>query len=475
MKYTMTKFTKFASKYQPFLFSLPFVATAIMTNLNFLIGTLYAPNMLYTLINVTASAFILLWSCYTFLNLWKTNADTHKYLIKISLIALFFAACYCIAFLRYGFYSEMIRQAKGFILHGPSALIIGALLGIKKSESDFFDKAEYLSLATVLVMVNYVIMLYTNTSPFDSGGIGFLNYMHLSYAYMPILFILIIQIARGKTTFLFIKNKTKAAIVRLIFITAVWTLILGCATRGTILCVLVFMLLLGAYTAFSKLYKTTSLKTLVAAFVIIGLQFVTFTYIITPNGLNRLERVNKFTESIKEGDIETSQDAPFIKESGLDNPVNDLPLTYAVDLEKAGGPGEDERVWLVGVTIKDRFSIYTLAWKEALKRPLTGMGPFGFTAKYGNYPHNVILELFSDLGFIAGGLVLLFIIILLIKLFILSFNDNLCSFMLIFLLGYVGYLMISGTVWNHPSLIFATGYSLCRTGVKRAVLNNIGK
>ena len=96
-----------------------------------------------------------------------------------------------------------------------------------------------------------------------------------------------------------------------------------------------------------------------------------------------------------------------------------------------------------------------------MKSPLTGMGPFGFTEKYGSYPHNFILELLCELGLIIGGLALAFILYCFIKLLLNCRWDPAMGVILVFLCGYLVQLMVSGTVWAKPVVMFGIGYSLC--------------
>lgn len=466
----LKKLARTSERFEVYLYAIPFMLHVLMLNVHFLLGSLYKPNIIYTALNVLVAMAVFFWAAYTVLKLWMHEKPSRKYLMRLVPVLLFFTACYAIALARFGFYSGILMQAKPFILYASTAVLVGGLVGIKAGETDFFDKAEWFTLISIPVALNYVIMLFTNTSPYTNGGIGIADYMNLSYAYMPLLFTLVIQMARGKSGFLFIKGQRKAYLIRSVLIILIWMLILGCATRGTILCVLVFFVLLIAYLFFMRLYKAEHMKKLFLVFGIIVLQFITFTYVFTPEGLIRLERVNHFTESLKEGEVETARDAPGVKEYGLDKLVNNLSPTYAVDLEKAGIDYTTlDNAWIIGYTIKDRVTIYNLAWKEAVKRPFTGMGPFGFIAKYGNYPHNFVLELFTDLGFIIGSAVLLIIVLCFLKLVINCGKDSNMGFLLVFLCGYVGNLMISGTVWSQPSLLFGIAYSLCYIPARGAV------
>ena len=176
MKNRLTDVTK---KYQPFIYTTPFMLTVLMLNLHFMLGSLYNPNIIYTALNVLTAFICFIWAAYSVLRLWIDVGSYRRQLIRIIPVILFFTICYLIAFARYGLYSGLFRQAKAFILYAPTAILVGGLQGVGRKETDFFDNAEWFAVFSFPVALNYVTMLFTDTSPYTNGGIGIADYMHL--------------------------------------------------------------------------------------------------------------------------------------------------------------------------------------------------------------------------------------------------------------------------------------------------------
>lgn len=429
-----------------YLMTLPFLLGAVMLNIQFILGLTYQPNLLYTALNVVAAALALVWACWSLPGVWSW--ESRKLFVWSGLILLFFAVCYAVAVLRFGLQPGIVQQGRDFVLYCPLALLIGMLAGIKRNELDFFDCGEVLCLLAIPLGLHYVFMTYMNINPYGGGGIGIVDYQQLSYLYMPLLFVMTIQLARGRKSML--AGVRAANAVRVFCILLYWLLILGCGTRGAMVGALVFFAVLPLYMV---LTRSRFMKAVAVGCGILSL-FLIFSYAVRLPGLQRLSRMNTLTSNLAEGELTSSRDAPNVKKVDLDTVVQD-------------DDGGKKYNFIIGETVKNRTTIFTLAWKEAKKRPLTGMGPFGFTVKYGSYPHNIALELLSELGFIAGGLVLLFIAYCFIRLLVLGFRDHAMGLMFVFLCGYAVQLMVSGTVWARPVLLFGIAYSLCHAPVTR--------
>jgi O-antigen ligase len=89
------------------------------------------------------------------------------------------------------------------------------------------------------------------------------------------------------------------------------------------------------------------------------------------------------------------------------------------------------------------------------------MGSFAFQEKYnGYYPHNMLLEFISELGLIIGGGVILFIVWLFIRLLLRTKKDKETAYMFLYICAFIPMLMVSGTIWCSPMLMFALGFAL---------------
>ncbi len=434
--------SKAARKYEGYLYPLSFAITAVMINLQFFLGLMYEPNPVFTALNVLAAAICSLWTLYLLIRVWLEDRHGRKYLVMTAAVLLLYVTGYIIALVNYGLDESIRKQLSTFVLYGPFALFAGALIGLKRKEADFFRFAEVFCYLSLPLSVHYVALLLTNMNPYDNGGIGIVHYMQLSYAFMPMLFFMTVMVVMRDATRTNTHFKWVNAL-RAFCIIIYWLLILGTATRGTILGVLLFY---GLYFVMLIVTKQR-INRLVMVGSVVFTMFLLVTYAVDLPGLNRLTRMNELTSNLAEGELVSAEDAEAVQEVDLDTVV------AADDAEDYG--------YVIGKTVKNRTTIFTLAWKEALKSPLTGMGPFGFTEKYGSYPHNFVLELLSELGLIIGGLALASILYCFIKLLLNCRRDPAMGIILVFLCGYLVQLMVSGTVWAKPVMMFGIGYSLC--------------
>ena len=431
-----------AQKYEGYLYPLSFAITAVMINLQFFLGLMYEPNPFFTVLNVLAAAICSLWTLYLLIRTWLADRYGRKHLVMAAAILLLYVTGYIIALVNYGLDYAIRKQLSTFVLYGPFALFAGALIGLKRKEADFFRFAEAFCYLSLPLAVHYVMLLLTNMNPYENGGIGIVHYMQLSYAYMPMVFFMTVRVVNENTSLSPTPRKSVTAL-RVFCIIIFWLLILGTATRGTILGVLLFYVLYVVLLIVNK----QSIKRLVTVGSIVVAIFLLVTYAIDLPGLSRLTRMNELTSNLAEGELVSAEDSEAVQEVDLD---------IVVGADDAADYG-----YVIGKTVKNRTTIFTLAWKEALKSPLTGMGPFGFTEKYGSYPHNFILELLCELGLIIGGLALAFILYCFIKLLLNCKWDPAMGVILVFLCGYMVQLMVSGTVWAKPVMMFGIGYSLC--------------
>lgn len=439
----LIKLGKLAKKNESYLYSLPFLLTAVMLNLQFFAGLMYQSNPIYTILNVLASAILYFWLAYIIIKMWIFDSGIRKYLICAVLVVLLFVICYGIAIIRFGLSPIIQKQLSSFVLFGPLALFVGAVVGLKQKETDFFSMGELFCYIAMPIAIHYVVLLVTNMSPYDNGGIGIVDYMQLSYAFMPMLFILTVQFIKGNSSIAIISSHKSINILRAVSILIYWLLILGSATRGAILGVLCFLIFLAVFMLISK----RKLKRLLVVGGAVVIVYILLTYVVTLPGMERLSRMEQLTSNFAEGELSSANDAAIVGEVNID---------VVVQSDNAEQYG-----FYIGKTIKNRTTIFTLAWKEALKAPLTGMGPFAFSQKYGSYPHNFVLELFCELGFVFGGLALCLILYAFVKLAIYCFKDFDTGLLLVFLCGYLVQLMVSGTVWARPVIMFGLGYGLC--------------
>ncbi len=121
-----------------------------------------------------------------------------------------------------------------------------------------------------------------------------------------------------------------------------------------------------------------------------------------------------------------------------------------------------------------RIYLYKLAIKEANNNPLIGMGPLGFQQKYGTYPHNLILESLSDLGYPITIIFLFFILYLVIYLVKVS-KDRICDLSILIIgITQAVRMMLSIDLYVEPFMIWIIIYILAikviRSGKKENMI-----
>ena len=112
------------------------------------------------------------------------------------------------------------------------------------------------------------------------------------------------------------------------------------------------------------------------------------------------------------------------------------------------------------IQIGSRGTLFKLAVKEFQKSPITGMGPMGYTVKYGMYPHNILLELLCETG-LAGFITLMLLILwAVINLLRSGWKQKYVRYFFLFLIAYMVQANISGDLWYFSPLLCAIGYGL---------------
>lgn len=92
-----------------------------------------------------------------------------------------------------------------------------------------------------------------------------------------------------------------------------------------------------------------------------------------------------------------------------------------------------------------RYYIYENTVKEIGDHPILGMGVAAFQNKYGYFPHNLFLDVYSTFGIILGTLYFIYLVIMSIKLYKLSVVDMQVRILFIFMFANLMKLILSKT------------------------------
>lgn len=338
-------------------------------------------------------------------------------LLLLGAVLAFYGVCFAVCFARFGFRPSLVRYFTQFAAFSLLAFFAGIYTAVRGGGRAFFPVLESASFAAFPGALIYMNSTVFNCLPWNYGAnLGILNYMGLAYTFLPYLLAHVIQFVDGADWTVPFTGKAvrRPQLVRGVFIAVYWMALIASATRGAYVCVMFFCLLLPAMRLLTRSGRAKR-ACLVCAAMAGLLLFNMFVY--APPGLYRISRMNIFLDALKQGHLMTTSQEDnaasriddLVRADGGQQIIN-LPGTAEPGTTE---PGTTEPVDTAseGLKVKNRGTLFKLAIREFLKSPLTGMGPGGFTVKYGMYPHTVLLELLCETG-LAGTLPLLALLLL---------------------------------------------------------------
>lgn len=397
-------------------------------------------------------------------------------LLPLGAVLLFFAGCYIMALLRFGFTGTWIHNAGQFVFFSFPAFCAGVYAARKQYEADFFEILERLGLFAAPAALIYFNGALFNCNPFNYGGdLGIINYMSFSYTLMPFLLAMVLRFLEKKPLTLFRRAMKYPQRVRGLLIALYWIAIVAAGTRGTYFCVVGFCICL---VVSSCLHREARKKSAVlSAAMTFVLCFNIFVY--APQGFGTSRMVG-FLQGISKGELITAREDPKVSDK-LDDLVKadgdhqianrpetpsepdvptepDTPAEPNTPAEPDAPPQEDSAE--ENIQIDSRGTLFKLALKEFQKSPVTGMRPMGYTVKYGMYPHNIPLELLCETGLAGFVPLMLLILWAIVNLLHFGWKQKYVRYFFLFLTAYVIQANISGNLWYCSPLLCALGYGL---------------
>ena len=416
-------------------------------------GAFIIGNVLFTLIAFTALLSVL-----------RFGQLKLRSLLPLGAVLLFFAGCYIRALIRFGFTGAWIHSAGQFVFFSFPAFCAGVYAAATRQESSFFDILEQFGLFAAPAALIYLNGAVFNCNPFNWGrDLGILNYMTFSYTLMPFLLAMIFQFLEKKPLSLFHRNLTHPQRVRIFLIALYWIAIIAAGTRGTYFCVIGFCFCLVFSSCLHREFRRKSV--ILSAAMTFILCFNIFVY--APQGFGT-SRMSIFLQGVSKGELVTTDEDPkvsgkiddLVKADG-DHQIANRPETPSepdTPAEPDAPPQEDSAE--ANIQIGSRGTLFKLAFKEFQKSPITGMGPMGYTVKYGMYPHNIPLELLCETGLVGFVLLILLILWAVVNLFSFGWKKKYVRYFFLFLIAYVVQANISGNLWYFSPLLCALGYGL---------------
>ena len=453
------------SSYGKYLLPLSFCVGNLINFMFYYLGLAFQENIArqagFVIGNVlfTVAAFLALLSALRFGHLKLRS------LLPLGFVLLFFAGSYLIALRRFGFTPLWIHNAGQFVFFAFPAFCTGVYAAAKRHDVSFFATLEKLGVLAAPAALIYLNGSVFNCNPFSWGeNLGMLNYMTFSYTLMPFLLAMIFQFLEKKPLSLFHRNLTHPQRVRGILIALYWIAIIAAGTRGTYFCVIGFCVCLTCSAYLHREFRRKS--AILSAAMTLVLCFNIFVY--APAGFGTW-RMADFLQGLSKGGIVTSTEAPAVSETldGLVKADGNQQITNREEPEPSPEPDPSpepkpspDNIAEENLQIKNRGTLFKLAIKEFQKSPLTGMGPMGYSVKYGVYPHNIPLELLGETGVLGFFFLMSLILWAVVRLLRWAWKERAARYFLLFMIAYAIEANISGSLWCCPPLLCALGYSL---------------
>ena len=414
--------------------------------------------------------------------------------ILLGLVTLFYGVSFAIGLLETSTRAVMFSNLKYFVFFGAPAFLVGVTSAINRTEESFFEVVEKLSFLGLPAAIIYMNGALFGCNPFQYGrNLGYLHYMNFAYTLMPLFMVMLVRFVENAPLTVPVLNKKlkHPQLMRSAMLICYWVALVGAATRGAFVCIAVFCVLL----IISKLIRRESA---VGAFVVsvvllVVLCFNMFVY--TPPGMQAINRMSVFLENLMQGQIVTGtnerEDINDLIDDLVDaqggvqitnrptdptqrpttkptetKPVETKPTeTKPVETKPTETkPAEPTELPIdiaeENVHLGNRGTLFSLAWGEFMKAPLTGMGPGGYTVKYGMYPHSVVMEVLAETGIVGSLFLLGLVVIAIVRMGIAGWQNKHIWYILIFFIAYAVQANISGELWDCPALMCALGYGL---------------
>ena len=423
-------------------------------------------------------AAVCLWVFFQSLRKQKISAIRW---ILLGLVAVFFGLCFVMGILNTSTHYVMLGNAKTFCFFAAPAFLAGIVAAVKKTEDSFFGMLEKLSFFALPAATLYTFFALLNCNPYKATrGLGILHYMTFAYTLMPLFLALLLRFADKAELPIPFTNRhfKRPQLVRGIMIAIYWIALIATGTRGMYICVTFFCLLL----VISRFIHREPAKRACLLSLVLSALLLFNMFIYAPPGMHAVSRMSGFVQSLLNGkfnttdtegddafDLLTGTNQPSSNEQTNDSEQSDEEEDQIIDYpdRPALDPDASTPPSVENIKISNRGTLYKLTFSEFVKAPVFGMGPGGYSGKYGIYPHNAFMEILCETGLVGCLILFPLLLLALIKLCIVGWTNKNIWYIFIFMLTYVLQINISGTVWNCPALLCTLGYGLAMPLPKR--------
>lgn len=417
------------------LITFPFIFSGFVNLIYLAAGGIFLPDRVRSILFIASG---ILYFVTTFLLMIRKKEIHISW--RFFIVPFFWILFYGLAIIRYSRIAPLMESIKRYLVFGTTAYAWGIMISRMHLEHRLLQSLERISILLIPAALLYTMNVYLHHGSYFDLSFGPVTYMTVAYTLLP-LFAALVLTLDGRS---FSMKNIANVLIALFF----WYVMLLTTTRGAIFGVLFFAIVLFLYDFFYA--RKNKLRIFTTALVLLLFAIINLGGI--EGSLKKNPRMSIVISSLEEGEFKTS-DRGAMKTDDLMMLVNDPHPTTNSELIKKG------MVVNGRMNIGDRITLYRLALLETKAHPLTGLGSFGFHAKYGLYPHNFILEAYADFGVIGASVLLLGLFALLVRLFIAAHRSLNTKKLLLFFVAHLVMVLVSGSLYDMAMLQFGIGYA----------------
>ena len=439
------------SRYGKYLCPLSFCIGNLINILLFYLGLAYKDNAVRDVVFIIGNVLFTLVAAATLLSALRFGRMKWRSLLPLGIVLLFYMVCYLMVPLRHGFTSSWIHSAGQFACFSFPAFCAGIYAAVKQQEETLFASLERLGFCVAPAALIYLNGALFGCNPFHDGWyLGIINYMDLAYTIMPFLLALVVQFSEKRPLTILGRTLAYPQWVRGVLIALFWVVICATGTRGTYFCVLGFCVCL---VGLSLLHRSNRRRTMVVSAAMALLLFFNI-FVYSPKGFNTW-RMKSFLDGLANGEIVTGTDVENVDDYLKDmvKADGDRQIANRPEDDPAAGDFAEDHVGAKNLTFRNRGTLFKLAIMEFQKSPIVGMGPMGYSIKYGLYPHNAILQILCETGIIGFLFFMTFIIWAIIRMLRIGRRRKEIRYLILLFVAYAIQANISGDLWNCSALL----------------------
>lgn len=413
------------------------------------VGTKY--ESIRSIVTNGAMGIYAVYLCYEVAKFIIKNIRNIAKIILICAVPLISVAMAVYSLITYNF--EMISNTIEMLIFMNTAYVAGVLTIEYKLLNKVFEALENLTLLYIPYAIFYTIAL-VKAGGYNGAEFYGLTYLSISMYYLVPIAVMSINFIYNKNHKLYGVIPAKISNLLRLFLCAVYiyALIFANGARGPVLSLAFFYFVV---LLFAILRKMETKRNVIALSMAV---FSVAAFLIFPSNSRLFARIDIIIENFLEGNgfVTSSSVTEYVDKDP--DPAPDIEIPDNVIPDDVETP---EDVIIDGVwNLSNRGDLFKLAVKNGTDEPFSGMGVFGFTYKYGVYPHNAVLELIADFGIVFGGIAVLIIFALILKLFFSTKNKSDLIKPVLYMSPFVMLAMSSGTVYENVVLYFGMGLAL---------------